>query len=171
MLRIFNLDAQLLFDAVLVIINVFILFLIGSYKLFDPVRDLIKKRQNLIESNVDTAVRDKEDAAKLKLQYDDILKNADAETDLILSEARKKAIQRENVIIEEAKMEAAKIIQRANIEVELEKKKAVDDVKKEMITVASAMASKMVSVAIDTKEQEALIDQTLNEMGDSIWQS
>ena len=56
-------------------------------------------------------------------------------------------------------------------EAELEKQKAVDDVKKEMIAVASMMAGKIVSGAIDTTVQEGLIDETLKEMGESTWLS
>ena len=41
--RIFDLDPQLLHDAVILAINIFILFLVASYMLFNPVRDLLKK--------------------------------------------------------------------------------------------------------------------------------
>ena len=54
---------------------------------------------------------------------------------------------------------------------ELEKKKAADDVKKEIISVASAMAGKVVSASIDTNVQDQLIDETLKEMGESTWLS
>ena len=43
--------------------------------------------------------------------------------------------------------------------------------KKEMIAVAAAMAGKVVSASIDTQVQESLVDETLNEMGDNVWQS
>ena len=62
-------------------------------------------------------------------------------------------------------------MERARVEAELEKQKAVDDVKKEMIAVASIMAGKVVAGAIDTTVQEGLIDETLKEMGESTWLS
>lgn len=46
-----------------------------------------------------------------------------------------------------------------------------DDVKKEMISVASMMAGKVVSASIDTQMQESLIEETLREMGDNTWQN
>ena len=169
--RIFDLDPQLLHDAVILLINIFILFFLGSFLLFNPIRNLLKKRQNLIEADVENARKSKEEAAVLKSEYDDRLKNADKEVDKILSDARKKALVREEQIVDEAKTEAARIIERANAEAELEKKRAADDMKKEMIAVAAMMAGKVVSASIDTNIQESLVDETLNEMGDMTWRN
>ena len=85
--------------------------------------------------------------------------------------ARRKAKSREEEMLSEAKAEAAKIIERANREVELERKKALDDMKQEVVTIAALMASKAVGNSIDVKVQDALIDETLKEMGESTWQS
>lgn len=171
MQRIFDLDPQLLHDAAFLAINIFILFLVASYLLFNPVRDMLKKRQDGIKNELDAADEAKTEAEKLKLEYEDKLKNADKEVDQILSEARKKGLLREEQIVEEAKNEAARIIERANNEIELDKKRAVDDMKKEMIAVATMMAGKVVSKDIDTKVQESLVEETLNEMGDETWLS
>ncbi len=169
--RIFGLDPQLLTDALFLLINIFILFVAGSFLLFNPVRNLLKKRQDLIEANIADAKKDKEDAALLKSEYDSRLKDADKEADVILAEARKKALSREEQIVEEAKEEASRIVARANKEVELEKKRAADDIKREMIEVATAMAGKVVSASMDVQIQESLVDETLNEMGDKTWQN
>lgn len=169
--RIFDLDPQLLHDALILAINIFILFLAGSYFLFNPVRDLLKKRQDMVLEDIENAKKSKEEAAVLKSEYDDKLKNADKEVDKILSEARKKALTREEQIVEEAKAEATRIIERANVEAELEKKRAADDIKKEIISVATMLAGKVVSASIDTNIQESLVDETLNEMGDKTWQN
>ena len=61
------------------------------------------------------------------------------------------------------------LFQRANSEVELEKKKAADDIKKEIVNVATLMANKVVAASIDTKTQDALIEETLGEIGDKTW--
>ena len=169
--RIFNLDPQLLQDAVFLAVNIFILFLVGSFLLFNPVRNLLKKRQDMVENDIESARKDKEDAAALKSQYDEKIKSADKEADVILAEARKKALAREEQIVDEARAEAGRIIDRANSEVELEKKRAADDMKKEIVAVATAVAGKVVSAKIDTSVQESLVDETLNEMGDETWQN
>lgn len=169
--RLFNLDAQLLFDAVVLAISVLVLFTILSYLLFNPVRDMLEARRQRVVDEQLTARKEKEDAIAYKAEYEQRLKNVEKEAQEILSNARKKALKNENQIIAEAKEEAARIVDRANVQIELEKKHAADDMKKEMITVASAMAGKIVSASIDMDKQESLISETLKEMGDSTWQS
>ena len=165
--RLFDLDLQLIADACLMIIAVFALFLIASHFLFNPVRDMLQKRQDKIKDELDSAAQDMADAKELKAAYEAKLKEAET----ILSEARKKALANENKIVAEAKEEAARIIERANVEAELEKKKAADEVKREMVVLASMMAGKVVNAAIDTTVQDSLIEETLNEIGDSTWLS
>jgi F-type H+-transporting ATPase subunit b len=169
--RIFDLDMQLIADSAFLALNVFILFAVMSYFLFNPVRDMLKKRKERIENDIETAKQNKEDALALKSEYEVKLKEADKEVENILSEARKKALKKEETIIAEAKEEAARIIARAQNEIELEQKRAMDDMKKEMIQVASMMACKVVAQSIDVQIQDTLIEETLKEMGENTWQS
>ena len=171
MARLFDLDFQLLHDAVLTAIAVFTLFLVASNKLFNPVKKFLEDRKNRIAEDLNYAASEKEQANELKAQYEDKLKNIEKEAEEILSEARKKALANENKIIADAKAEAARIIERANTEAQLEKQKAADEVKREMVSLASLMAGKVVSAAIDTTVSESLIDETLKEIGESTWLS
>ena len=169
--RLFDLDFQLIHDAILMIIAVFALFLIASYFLFNPVRNMMQDRQNRIKNELDSAAADMENARALKEEYEARLKDIDKEAEAILSEARKKALDNENKIVSDAKEEAARIIERAGVEAELEKNKAVDEVKREMVVLASLMAGKVVNAAIDTTVQDSLIEETLKEIGEGTWLS
>lgn len=169
--RLFNLDPQLLHDAVLLAIAVFVMFTFLSYLLFNPAREMLKKREDRVKNDIDSAAKSKEDADALRKEYENKLRLIHQEEDAILSAARKKALENEAKIIEGAKAEAAGIIQRANKQAELEMKKAQDDIKKEIITVASMIAGKMVSEKIDIEIQDSLINDTLKEIGDQTWQS
>ena len=169
--RLFDLDMQLVHDVILLAIAVFFLFLAMSYLLFNPVRKMLEDRKLKIRTELDDAAADKADAAALKAQYEEKLKNIDKEAEAILSEARQKALHNEAKIVEEAKEEAARIIARANEEALLEKKRVVDEMKQEMISVATAMASKVISANIDINIQNQLVDETIKEMGDSTWLS
>lgn len=169
--RIFELDAQLLFDAFIIAINVFILFTVLSYMFFEPVRGMLDRRRDKIKSDIDDAIQNKEEAKALKDEYELKLKDVDKEAEVILTEARKKAIKREEAIIEEAKAEAEKIRERARREIELERKQAADDMKKEMIELATLMAGKVVAGSVDIQVQDKLVDDTLREIGGSTWQN
>ena len=169
--RLFTLDAQFLFDAVVLALSMLVLFTALSYLLFNPVRDMLEKRRQRVVDDQETAKREKAEAIAFKEEYDLKLKQVEKEAEAILSEARKKAKQNEMKIVAEAKEEASRIIARANAEIELEKKRALDDMKQEMITIAAMMAEKVVAASIDTNVQESLIVETLKEMGEGTWQS
>ena len=142
-----------------------------SYLLFNPVRKMLEDRKERIKNDIDSAAADKKDAAETKAQYEARLQNVEKEAEAILAEARQKAMKNEARIVEEAREEAARIIQRANEEAALEKKRVLDEMKQEMISIASLMAGKVVSASIDTTIQNTLVDETLKEIGESTWQS
>lgn len=169
--RLIGFDPQLLHDAVVTGINIFILFFFLSYLLFNPVRDVLEKRRQKIAGELEQAAKDQETAAVLKAEYEARLKAVNKEAEEILEAARKKAKQREAEIVEEAKAEAVRIIERANREIALEKKKAVDDMKQEVIDIAALMAQKVVGGSVNVTVHDALIEETLREMGESTWQS
>ena len=167
----FDLNMQLIADAALMIVAIFVLFLIVGNKLFNPIRNIMQKRQDKIQNELETAASDMKKAEELKAEYEEKLKAIDREADTILSDARKRALANENKIVAEAKEEAARIIERARVEAELEKQKVADEVKKEMVSIASMMAGKVVAGAVDVKVQDSLVEETLKEIGDSTWLS
>lgn len=167
--RLFDLDWQLLADSTLTLIAVFVLFFALSYFLFNPIRKMLSDRQEKIRTELENAATDMEKASKLREEYESKLADINKQAEEILGEARKKALANENQIIANAKEEAARIMERARVEAELEKKKAADDVKKEMISIAALMAGKVVAASIDTTVQNQLIEETLKEMGEGTW--
>lgn len=93
--RLFTLDAQFLFDAVVLGLSMLLLFTILSYLLFNPVRSLLEKRRQRVLDDQETAKREKQEAIAYKEEYDRKLKEVDKEAQEILSAARKKAMQGE----------------------------------------------------------------------------
>ena len=169
MSRLFNLDFQLLHDSVLTLIAVFVLFLGGSFFFFNPARKFLEKRKQGIADDIEAAKIEKEEAERLKTEYEDKLKNVDAEVEGILSDARQRALANENRIVADAREEAGKIIDNAHREANLEKLKVADEVKEEVINVAGAMAGKIVASSMSEAEQKRLLDETLKGIGEDTW--
>ncbi|MBP5276617.1 MAG: F0F1 ATP synthase subunit B [Lachnospiraceae bacterium] len=169
MSRLFNLDFQLLHDSVLTLIAVFVLFLGGSFFFFNPARKFLEKRKQGIADDIETAQKEKEEAAKLKTEYEEKLKNIDAEAETILADARQRALANENRIVTDAREEAGKIIDNANREADLEKQKVANEVKEEVINVASAMAGKIVAASLSEDEKKRMLDDTLKGIGEDTW--
>ena len=169
--RIFGLDPQLIVDTAITLVAMLVLFILLSYLLFNPARQLIQKRKDYIQSQLDEAAKAQSTALDLKSEYDQKLSKVDSEAEELLADARRKALDREKEIVEKASEEAHQIKVRAEKEVELEKGRVRDEMKQEMVQVASAMAGKFVSASIDSEKQAQLIDETLKEMGDETWQN
>ena len=156
--RLFDLDFQLLADSLLTIIAVFVLFIALSYLLFNPARKFMQDRQNKIAGELDHAKTAQEDAEKLKADYEARLANVDKEADEILSAARAKALANEADIVAKAREEASR-------------KKAADEIKQEMVGLAMDAAGKFVRVSMDDRTKNALIEETLAEIGENTWLS
>ena len=60
----FDLTPQLLHDALLSMIAVFTLFLVASHFLFNPIRDMLKKRKEQIRGDLDDAKISREEAQR-----------------------------------------------------------------------------------------------------------
>jgi F-type H+-transporting ATPase subunit b len=153
------------------IIAMFFLFMFASHFLFNPVRKMLADRQAKIKSELDQAAADQKSASESKAIYEEKLKQVDKEAEAILADARKRGMENEAKIVADAKSEAAKIVERAKVEAELEKQKMTDEVKREMVAVASILAAKIVQTNIDTNAQHELVEETLKEIGDSTWLS
>lgn len=169
--RLIGFDPQLLADAAIVGVNVFILFAILTYLLFDPVRKVLNDRRERIAAELQDAASKEEKANAMKAEYEFKLKDINKEADRILEDARKKAKIKEEEILSNAREEAERITDRANKQIEMEKKKAMDDMKQEMVGLAAIIAQKAITSSMNVDVQASLVDETLKEMGEGIWQN
>lgn len=169
--RLIGFDPQLLADAAIVGVNVLILFAILTYLLFDPVRKVLNDRRERIAAELQDAASKEEKANAMKAEYEFKLKDINKEADRILEDARKKAKIREEEILSNAREEAERITDRANKQIEMEKKKAMDDMKQEMVGLATIIAQKAITSSMNVDVQASLVDETLKEMGEGIWQN
>lgn len=169
--RMFGLDWQLLADSVLTLIAVFVLFAVMSCFLFNPARKMLDARKKKIRDELDEAKNSMESARNMKAEYEAKLKDVDREAEGILGDARQKALENGDRIVAQAREEASRIMERAHAEALLEKEKLKDDVKREIVSVASLMAGKIAASSISSEMQAQLIDETLKEMGEDTWLS
>ena len=71
--RLFTLDAQLIFDAVVLGLSMFVLFSLLSYLLFNPVRTLLENRRQRIADDREAAKQEKQEAIAYKDEYENCL--------------------------------------------------------------------------------------------------
>lgn len=169
--RLIEFSPRTLFEWAVMLVNLFVIIGILTWALFKPVGAFLVARQLRIKDQIDDAKSKNIKATQLQDKYEAKLAAIEQEAAEILREARKKAKQNEQEIISAARVEAEEIRKRSHVEVQLEQERVKDEMKKEMIEVATIMASKFVASSMDDAKQNELINQIIDEAGDVQWLS
>lgn len=169
--RILGFDSQLLLQTAIHGATALALFIILGKLIFKPVNKILEKRKETIANEYQIIKIQTEKGNALIEDYEVKLTHIKKEADEILAEARKAALAHENKMLSEAKLEVDRIFARSKLEIEREKEKVKDDIKKEIIEVATLMASKFVAATMDEKTRSQLFDQAISEMGENTWQN
>jgi len=154
---------------VLQMINVAILFIVLKHFLFKPVTEFMEKRKQGILDDIKKA-RDKErNAEVLEKTYRKKIEEIEDKETVILSNARKEAIEMKDKIVSEARDEASKIVDRAKKEVETYKVSAKENIKTEMIEVAGVISKKVIDIEVDTNKHNEIIEDGIKDLGELEW--
>ena len=149
-------------------INLVILYVFLKKLLFKPVKNMIDSRQTEIDTMYSDAENAKASANEMKAEYEEKISSADAESEEILRRAIRRAELREEEILKEADKKAARIMERAEEQIELEKKRAVNDVKDEVSSIALGIAEAVIERDIDKNDHDTLIDEFIDKLGEKI---
>ena len=148
------------------LINLLLLFLIIKKFLFKPVQNMLAKRKASIDADYEEAAEMKKAAAELEKAWNMKLEGAQAASDAIIDEAKRSAKHRSDEIIAAANDKAAGIIRRAENDAELEKKKAQATIRDEIIDVSTMLTEKMLSREINEEDHRELISSFIDGIGE-----
>ena len=153
--------------ALFVLLNTLAIFFVARKYLFNPVHKMITDRQKEIDTMYADAGKAKEEAEKLEAEYQQTLADAQATSDRLVQEAVRRGQDREEEIVRQATEEATAIMNKASNDIAMEKKKAINDAKNELSSMAVAIAEKVVGRELKEKDQSALVDHFIDELGDN----
>ncbi len=156
-----------LWQIVISLLNLVILFFMVKKFLFKPVKDVLEKRQKEIESQYAAAKKAEIEANEDRAVWEEKLKTAEDQAVSILQEATDNAKKRTDKLISEAKERAEGIIRTAQSEAELERKNAAEEIKKEIVSVSGALTEKMLEREINNDDHRALIDSFIEKIGEN----
>jgi F-type H+-transporting ATPase subunit b len=146
-------------------VNLLILYLFLKKLAFKPLMSMITSRQEEIDGMYSDAEKSRDDAAKMKEEYEEKLSSANKESEQILKSAVRRAQLKEEEILKEAGEEAARVLERAEEQIALEKKQALNDIKNEVSSMAIGIASAVIERDVDEREHRKLIDDFIDNMG------
>lgn len=154
-----------IWQIVISLANLLILFLVLKKVLYKPVRNTLDKRQQEVDE-VYSLAKDVLDQANADREaYEKKLLGADEECDELIREAQQSARVRSSGIIAEAEDKAAGIMRRAENEIELAKNEAESSMKKEIAELSVRLAEKLLEREINSSDHEALIDSFISGIG------
>lgn len=148
-------------------LNLLILFLVFKFVLFKRVNKVMEDRQNEVKETYRKADEAEENAKQLEAQYQEKLDGAKEESAQIIQAATRKAQQRSDEIITDAKQEAKGIQEQARAEIEREKKIAVNKIKDDITDIAFSAAKAVVEKDLTTADNERLIEEFINSVGEA----
>lgn len=147
--------------------NLAILFWVMKKFLYRPVREMIAKRQKELDAQYAAAAEAQRSADEDRALYAQKLQSARAEADGILRKATADADRNGARIVEEARGKADGIVRQARSEAELEKKKAEAEVRRQIADVSAELAGQMLGREIREEDHRELIDSFLQEIGEA----
>lgn len=134
--------------------------------LFIPLNNVMEKRKNLLDQKCADANLIKDNALKLKSEYEDALKSANDISKQIIEETKAKARIEYDNIVKSANEEAGKIIANAHQNIESLHSKELLKMKSEIINLAVETAVKIIGANVTQESNKILYERFLNEAGE-----
>ena len=152
--------------ALFVLLNTLAIFFVAKKFLFGPVHKIITDRQAEIDGMYADATKAKTEAEELAAHHQKRMADAQSTAERLVKEAALRGQAREEEILRDAQAEANAIRIRAESDALLERKKALNNAKDEISSMAMAIAEKVIGREISAQDQNALVDHFIDELGD-----
>ncbi|PIS09097.1 ATP synthase F0 subunit B [Candidatus Beckwithbacteria bacterium CG10_big_fil_rev_8_21_14_0_10_34_10] len=143
------------------IVNFTILFIILSKLVYKPLMEAVEKRKKKLEKiEVDEKAVQKA-LTNLETEKQKKLTEAKKEMALIISEAKKEALEEKETIISEAKKEALETIKNTKLEIERREKASEKEMREKAADLGVKIAGKLIADFLKPQDQKTLVSQAL----------
>ena len=140
-----------------------LIFLLRKYA-WGPILSAVNERETSIKDALASAEAARKEMETLQTDNQRILKEARAEKEVMLKEARNTRADLINTAKEEAKVEAEKILIQAQEAIQNEKRAAISELKEQVASIATNIAEKVLQKELESNDkQEQLISQLLKD--------
>jgi F-type H+-transporting ATPase subunit b len=141
-----------------------VLLVLLSRMVFPRMNQALEERTANIEGKLERAEQQREEAEKLLQQYRDKLASAEDETQRIIDEARANAERVRRDLRAKAEAEAEREIERARTAIRQERNQAIQELRREVGTLAVELATRVVGDSLDRDRQLRLIDRYIDDL-------
>lgn len=155
-----------LWQMVISLCNLVILFLILKKFLYKPVKKVLAQRQAAVDEQYAAARQAEEAAAAEKAAWEEKMQTAQDEADALIQAATVTAGRRGEEIVAQAQEKADRLVRQAQADAQLEMEKAQSAVKQEIVDISALLAEKMLQREIKTADHRTLIDAFIGGIDD-----
>ena len=156
-------------DMIMNFINIILIYIIVHLLLYKPVRKFLDARAKKTADTMNEAQRAKDDAQKLKADYEALISDSRSQAKELIKEGEIKAAQKADSIIEDAKAKAQSIIEEAQKQIAHERMQAQEDVKNEIVRTALIISQKVLEREIkDDDVKKIAEDYFVNPKGKTV---
>jgi len=148
------------------LINLLIMYLILKKFLFGPVQVIIATRKQQVEDIYTEAQQKRDSAETMRTQYEEKLAGARDEADSIVRTAQQTAQRRSDAIVADASQQASHLKQKAEAEIAQEKKQMLSDVRSEISDIAVEIAARIVGREIRKEDHDSFVDEFIRNVGE-----
>jgi len=145
-----------------------ILFLIAYFVLskyaFAPIMKILEERRKRIEEAQLNAEKIKKQLAEAELRYQEILRKANEDAQVMLEESRKNNEAFSQREMDKAVRESASIVERARHEITTERNRMVDEVKREMVSLVVKTTAQVAGKILTPEDQKRLSEEASKEL-------
>ena len=149
---------------IITIINIAVLTFILRAILFKPVTKFMADRAKRVQDSIEQSEKDKIQAKKMLEGYESKLKNAEAEAEHILKNAREEAEIEAADIVARGKAEAERFIAASRSQIEAERQAALARFKVEAAALVVAASGRLVQREFNTDDQRRYAAMLLEEL-------
>lgn len=153
------------------LVNFLILVGVLGKFLYKPFLNLMETRKQSIVDALDNAEAVNRRADEKMANYDKKIAKLEAEGRDIIKDARIKAEEQANEIIEKANQRASQIMSQAEKQIEREREKAVLEMREQIAVLSLMAAERIMERDVEVNGQDQIIEQVLEEAGASKWQN
>ena len=155
------------FNLTLQILSTLVLFLVIKRFAWAPMKEFLRKRQELVSQEINHAEMLKADAMALKQSAEARVHVARDEAREIVENSKKQAQRMHDEIVSNARKEAQQRLSKASADIEQERKAVYAQIRQDIVELAVSSAEKMIEKEIDANVHNELFDQFVAKVGGS----
>lgn len=153
-------------DMLIIIINLIVLYVIMRLVFIKPIRDIIAKREKIINSGLRNAEISQQKAQAMELKMKEQLENVNTQSAEMMEKARKDAGEEYEKLVSEANSEAARIVNNARKSMDDEREKAIFELQSQIAGIAIDTTKKVLQNSDLSGINNSLYEKFLTESGD-----